>query len=124
MDATALALVLAAAGIHAGWNRLLHDVADRIATLAVAGIAGGVLLFPAVLASPPTGVFGLVGLSALAEGAYAVCLTAAYRRGALSLAYPIGRGTAPLLVTFGAWLVLGQLPTVLALLGLRPWLWG
>lgn len=58
-----------------------------------------------------------VGLSALATTAYALCLAAAYQRGALSLTYPIGRGTAPLLVTLGGWLLLGQAVAPATLLG-------
>jgi drug/metabolite transporter (DMT)-like permease len=56
-------------------------------------------------------------LSALAEGAYALGLAAAYRRGALSVVYPAAPGTAPILVTLGAWFVLGQRPGPIVLLG-------
>lgn len=79
--------------------------------MAVAGLAAGVALAPAIIAAPPVGALPFIVPSALAETAYALCLAAAYRRGALSLAYPIGRGTAPLLVTLGGWLVLAQRPT-------------
>jgi drug/metabolite transporter (DMT)-like permease len=106
-----LALVLAAALFHAGWNRVLHDTGDRVATMAVAGIAAAIALSPAILVAPPAAALPYILPSALAETAYALCLAAAYRRGALSLAYPIGRGAAPLLVTLGGWLVLAQHPT-------------
>jgi drug/metabolite transporter (DMT)-like permease len=56
-------------------------------------------------------------LSGLVEALYAIFLAAAYQRGALAVAYPIGRGTAPILVTLGAWLILGQPPSALTLLG-------
>jgi len=100
--------VLTAAGFHAGWNRLLHDVEDRVAAMAIAGLVSCLVLLPAIVMSPPVGVSLLIVLSAIAETAYVLCLTAAYRHAALSLAYPIARGTAPLLVTLGGWLVLGQ----------------
>ncbi len=116
MDSIALTLVLTAALFHAGWNRLLHDTPDRLAAMAIAGLISGVLLLPATLASPPGRVLLLIVLSALAEVAYVVCLSAAYERGALSLTYPIGRGTAPLLVTLGGWVVLAQRPSPQALL--------
>ena len=96
MDPVALALVVAAAILHATWNRLLHETDDRVAAMAMAGLIGGVVLLPATLLAPPTKVLALIVLSALVEAAYALCLSAAYRRGALSLAYPIGRGVAPL----------------------------
>jgi drug/metabolite transporter (DMT)-like permease len=108
MEPIALALVLAAAGVHAGWNRLLHDTGDRIVTIALAGLLSGLLLLPAVIVQPPARVLPLVILSALIEAIYAVCLAVAYRHGDLSLAYPIGRGVSPLLVTLGAWILLGQ----------------
>ncbi len=117
MDLLALALVLAAAVTHAVWNRALHDTSDRTATLAVAELAGGIILLPASLSEPPLRVLPLVGLSTLAEVAYALCLSAAYQRGALSLTYPVGRGTAPLLVTLGGWLALAEPPTLATVAG-------
>ncbi len=108
MDTVALLLVLLAALFHAAWNRFLHGTDDRVASLAVAGIFGCLMLSPALLAAPPFAVWPLILLSALAEAAYALCLSAAYRRGLLSLTYPIGRGTGPLLVALYVWLVLRQ----------------
>jgi drug/metabolite transporter (DMT)-like permease len=113
----ALILVLLAALLHAGWNLLLHDTGDRIAALAVAGLVAGLVLLPISVVTHPWSVLPLIGLSALAETAYGICLAAAYRRGALSVAYPLGRGCAPLLVTLGGWLVLSQVPGPLALGG-------
>jgi drug/metabolite transporter (DMT)-like permease len=109
--------VAAAAVIHAAWNRALHVEGDRVAALTVAGLAAGVLLLPAMLVRPPFVVAPLIVLSALFQAGYALALAAAYRRGALSVAYPIGRGTAPLLVTLGGWAVLGQAPGPLAFAG-------
>lgn len=117
MSPVALGLVLAAAVFHALWNRLLHVTDDRVATMAVANLTAGLLLLPATILAPPHGVLLLIALSALAEAVYALLLSAAYRRGALSVAYPLGRGTAPLLVTLGGWLVLSQQPGPLAIAG-------
>jgi drug/metabolite transporter (DMT)-like permease len=117
MDGIAIALVLVAAFFHAGWNRLLHGTGDRAATMAVAGLTVGLLLLPATIARPPWEVAGLVALSGLAEAGYVVTLVMAYQRGALSVAYPVGRGTAPFLVTLGGWLVLGDPVRFSTLLG-------
>ena len=114
MNTAALILVLAAAGLHAGWNLLVHQAGDRLATLAVGGIVGGMLLLPAVVIQPPTRVWGLVLLSGLVEAVYGALLAGAYARGALAVVYPVGRGSAPLLVTAGSWVVLGQRPSPLA----------
>jgi drug/metabolite transporter (DMT)-like permease len=113
----ALALVLLAACFHAGWNLLLSETSDRVGAMAVAGLVAGLGLLPFTLAAPPWRVWPLILLSGIAEAAYALFLTAAYQRGALAVAYPIGRGTAPVLVTLGAWLVLAQAPGALTLLG-------
>jgi drug/metabolite transporter (DMT)-like permease len=113
----ALVLVGCAALFHALWNLRLHATADRLAALAVAGLVAGVALMPVALWVPPWSAWPEIVLSALAETAYALCLTAAYQRGALSVAYPIGRGTAPLLVTLGGWVVLAQPPGPLGILG-------
>lgn len=117
VSALALLLVLTAATFHAAWNRLLHGEEDRVAAMAVAGYVDFFLLLPAMLVSSPFAAGPLIPLSALGEAAYVLCLTEAYRRGALSLAYPIGRGTAPLLVTLGGWIVLAQRPHPLTVLG-------
>ena len=117
IDPVAIALVLVAAVIHASWNRVLHAEQDRVAAMAVSGLAVGVLLLPAVLIAPPWQALPQVGASALAHVAYALGLAAAYRRGALSIAYPLGRGVAPLLVTLGGWLLLAERPDAGALLG-------
>lgn len=113
----ALALVLLAALFHAGWNLLLHGTDDRLAAATVAGLVAGVALIPAMILAPPWQVWPLIILSALAECAYALFLTTAYRLGALSLVYPLARGAAPLLVTLGGWLLLSQVPTPWAFAG-------
>jgi drug/metabolite transporter (DMT)-like permease len=117
IDPAAIGLVLVAAVIHASWNRVLHAEGDRVAAMAVAGVAVGVLLLPAVIAWPPWQALPFVLASAATHVAYALGLSAAYRRGALSVAYPLGRGVAPLLVTLGGWLLLAERPTAGALIG-------
>ena len=95
----------------------MHAEGDRVAAMAVAGVVVGAVLLPAVLVWPPWEALPLVLASAGAHVAYALGLSAAYRRGALSVAYPLGRGVAPLLVTLGGWLLLAERPTTAALLG-------
>jgi drug/metabolite transporter (DMT)-like permease len=113
----ALGLVLLAACFHAGWNLTLHETSDRIAAMAVAGLVAGLALLPFTLAAPPWRVWPLILLSGIAEAAYALLLSAAYQRGALAVGYPIARGTAPVLVTLGAWLLLSQPTSLLTLAG-------
>jgi len=113
----ALSLVLAAALLHAGWNRLLHGATDRMAAATAGMVVGAVVLLPFTVASPPLRVWPLVLASGAAEAAYLSFLTAAYRRGELSVAYPIARGIAPFLITAGGALLLAQPLTAARVLG-------
>lgn len=117
MDLRAVALVLMAAVFHAAWNLTLHRGDDRVAAMAMATLTGGALLIPALLLAFPTHVLGLVALSAAGETAYAVTLSRSYALGDLSVVYPIGRGTSPLLVTLAGITVLDQAPSPAALAG-------
>ena len=108
MSGAALALVLAAAVLHATWNRVLHGAEDRLAAAAVGAAVGAVLLMPATIAAPPVRVWPSALASGVAEAAYFACLAAAYRRGELSFTYPVARGIAPVLITLGGAAVLGQ----------------
>lgn len=140
MDPLAAALVACAAVLHVAWNLLLKTAGDPLRTAAVGVAVASIALVPFAAAVwlldggrpiPPEALtVGVV--SGGVEVVYFVLLSAAYRRGDLSLVYPLARGTAPLLaVTIGV-LVLGErLPPVgvagvaLLLAGLlavqRPW---
>ena len=96
---------------------MLHAEGDRVAAMAVAGVVVGVALLPAVIVWPPWRALPFVIASAAAHVAYALGLSAAYRRGALSVAYPLGRGVAPLLVSLGGWFLLAEPLTTGALVG-------
>ena len=108
MSGAALALVLAAAVLHATWNRVLHGAEDRLAAAAAGAVVGAVLLIPVTIAAPPVRVWPSVLASGAAEAAYFAFLAAAYRRGELSVTYPVARGIAPFLITLGGAAVLGQ----------------
>jgi drug/metabolite transporter (DMT)-like permease len=96
---------------------VLHAEGDRVAAMAVAGVLVGLVLLPAIVLGEAWRAWPFILASATAHTFYAICLSAAYQRGALSVAYPLGRGVAPLLVTIGGWLLLAQRPDVGAVLG-------
>jgi drug/metabolite transporter (DMT)-like permease len=110
VPADALALTLAAAVLHAGWNVFLRGSADVEARFAaVLGLS--VLLFAPVAAatwSVSWAVAPYVAGSAAFEGLYFGLLVAAYKRRELSVVYPVARGSAPLLVLLGTAVVLGR----------------
>jgi drug/metabolite transporter (DMT)-like permease len=97
-------LVLLAALLHASWNAMLHGNRDRFLSMtwmsiAIAAVATLVVMFtprPADAAWPYIVASGLVHI------VYNASLVRSYRRGDLAQAYPIARGSSPLLVTLGA----------------------
>lgn len=104
MSGAALALTLAAAMLHAGWNVLLAGARDVRATTTVA-LALSVALFAPVAAATwrvEAAAVPWIALSATLELAYFLLLVTAYSRSDLSLVYPIARGSAPVLVLLGA----------------------
>lgn len=120
MSAEAFLLVLAAAALHAGWNFLVKASDDRLATTWSVAFGAALVNVPvlAVLGLPETGVLGWLSLSAVLHIGYGYALAAAYNRVDLSAAYPIARGTAPLLVTGASAVFLGDTVSPVGLLGI------
>jgi drug/metabolite transporter (DMT)-like permease len=115
----AIALVLVAAVLHAGWNVLLKTSGDTLSTAVRLQAIGTAVLLPIGIiawlnvgapAVPPIAI-GLAVISGFLEAAYFVLLASAYRRGPLSLVYPLARGSAPLIaVVVGIVLLQERLP--------------
>lgn len=107
MSASAFAIVLLAAAVHAGWNVLVKASADtRIAafTFAMTAAALAAVIVPFV-ALPAPGAWPFLIASAAVQISYFVALSASYRAADMSLAYPVMRGSAPMLVALATpWL--------------------
>lgn len=105
MSLGVFAAVLAAAVVHAGWNVLIKGAADKLAmTLSVAMGAGvvAVAILP-FLPWPAPESWPFLGVSVLLQSVYYLLIARAYRAADMSLAYPLMRGVAPVLVAlFGA----------------------
>jgi drug/metabolite transporter (DMT)-like permease len=97
-------LVLFAALLHASWNAMLHGNRDRFLSMTWMSIAIAAVSSLVVLctAGPPRAAWPYIVASGLVHIAYNASLVRAYRRGDLAQAYPIARGSSPLLVTLGA----------------------
>ncbi len=107
MAAGAFALVLLSAGMHAGWNLVVKASGDRLVAAWAQVVLGAAVFLPVLAVSFVQPRFWpVVALSGVVHAVYGLLLVAAYDRGDLSLVYPVARGTAPLLVTVGAWLFL------------------
>ena len=101
--------MLLAALLHAGWNSLVKMGLDRVSTLLLltlvqAGIAIPLLPF---VAQPAVAAWIWILASAALHVGYKVFLMQAYSHADLSQAYPLARGSAPLIVTVISALILG-----------------
>ncbi len=109
--------VLFGAALHAVWNALVKAGADKLLDTALMVAFSALLSALALpfLAQPAAASWPMLGASAVIHLAYFSLVAAAYRAGDMSLAYPIMRGTPPLLVAVLAALFLGE--------ALRPFGW-
>jgi drug/metabolite transporter (DMT)-like permease len=124
MTAFALALILAAAVIHASWNFFLKRSGGG--TVFVWMFATLSALFYAPLAAafiwwrpePFAWVhYGLMFASAAIHTAYFMLLDRGYRSGDMSVVYPLARGTGPLITMLCAVVLLHEQPGLLAVGG-------
>lgn len=119
MSAVAVALVLLSAVFHATWNTLTKRSADALAFMFVFGLIGLAIYAPAMALMlarhglPADGVPFILASGGV-HVVYASALAAAYRNGALSLTYPVARGTGVVLVPILAMPFLGERPTAVA----------
>jgi drug/metabolite transporter (DMT)-like permease len=124
MTALALALVLAAAFVHASWNYFLKRSGGgtvfvwlfaTLSALIYAPLAALVIWWQ----QPEFGWvhYGLMFASAALHTAYYLLLDRGYRSGDLSVVYPLARGTGPLITILCAVLLLEERPTAVAVTG-------
>jgi drug/metabolite transporter (DMT)-like permease len=93
--------VLIAAVTHAAWNAIAHRITDKLTGFAL--ISGGGLLIGLAMAPfaafPAAGAWPYLLASAVIHIAYYALLMRSFRLGDFGQAYPIARGSAPLVVT-------------------------
>jgi drug/metabolite transporter (DMT)-like permease len=110
-----VAVVLAAAVLHASWNAIAHAVRDQLAVFTVIGavdVVGGVTV-AAVATGPARACWGFLAASAALHVAYILLLMRAYQLGHFGQVYPLARGTSPWLVAVVAGPLAGEaLPLV------------
>ena len=133
-------LVAVSAVLHLAWNVRLKTAGDPLRTATIGLLAASFAIVPlgtGVWWAQGGGALSVEGValgiaSGFVEAAYFILLAAAYRRGDLSVVYPVARGTAPLLavaigvVGLGERLgVAGSVGVVMLLAGFlwlqRPW---
>ncbi len=106
----AAALALGSAALHAGWNLIVKSSKDPFVFTWAVFASSTVISVPVVvlLGWPQPAAWPYLLGSAALQVSYASTLAAAYDRTDLSVAYPIARGTAPLLITLGGAIALND----------------
>jgi drug/metabolite transporter (DMT)-like permease len=114
------AAVLLAAVAHACWNALAHRITDKLVGFTL--IAGGGMVIGLAMVPftdvPAAGAWPYLGTSALIHLAYYLLLMQSFRLGDFGQAYPIARGTAPLVVTVLAAVFAHEVPNRWAAAGI------
>ena len=113
------AIVLFAAALHAGWNALIKISGDRVCVMAFVTLVGSLLSFFVLpfVESPHPASWPLLVLTILLHTGYHFFLPIAYDHGDLGQVYPMARGSAPILVTLAAFLLVGETLEPFALIG-------
>ncbi|MFC8347919.1 DMT family transporter [Streptomyces sp. NPDC057280] len=101
MTPAVTAAVLLAAVTHASWNAIAHKITDKLVGFTL--IAGGGTLIGLVMvpfvAIPAAEAWPYLLASAVIHVVYYMLLMKSFRLGDFGQAYPIARGSAPLVVT-------------------------
>jgi uncharacterized membrane protein len=140
VDPLVFGLIAVAAVLHVTWNVLLKTAGEPLRAATVGMIAGAFVLIPGafigwnLIGQPPIApqAFAFGFASGILEAIYFVFLSAAYRRGDLSVVYPIARGSATFLAVVAGVVVLGERLGTLGVIGVvcllggflwlqRPW---
>ena len=110
MSTGVFCLVLLAAALHAGWYAIVKGAGDkRLSTVVVASSSGALSavalpFFP----QPDAASWPFIAGSVLLHQAYFALVMAAYHTGDMSRAYPLMRGTAPMLVAAASLPLFGE----------------
>ena len=108
--------VLGAGLLHAGWNALLKSAGGGDPLLDTATVVAGATVCSALalpfVPLPFSASWPFAATSVVIHFGYYLTLAHAYRTGDLSFAYPLMRGTAPLLVTLLGIVFLRELPSM------------
>ena len=124
MTTLALALVLASALIHTGWNLLVKRSEEKLLFTWLFLVASVILFAPVAIWLVLQGEwlnwtgFACVAGTTVAYGGYFTLLARSYRFGDVSLSYPIARSVAPLATVAWGVILLGERPSPAGLAGI------
>lgn len=118
MSGFVVLIVLFGALLHASWNVIVKSGKDKyLNAVMVCGAAGIIALaFIPFMPLPTTASWPYLVTSTVLQVCYMFLVAAAYSNGDMSLAYPLMRGTPPLLVALASGPLIGEV------LGSSQWL--
>lgn len=110
MSAEVLVLVLFGALLHASWNALVKARKDQAVGAALVAVGAGIvsLLAMPFLPVPAAPALPYLVASALIHVGYFALVGYAYRSADLGVAYPLTRGSAPMLTALLAFILIGE----------------
>ena len=110
MDAHIIFIVLLAAFFHALWNATVKQGNDKLLSITGIHLGALVIVLPLVplVGLPHAHSWPYILLSAALHFGYYLSLASAYRHGDFSQAYPVARGSAPILVALWGVFVLQE----------------
>jgi drug/metabolite transporter (DMT)-like permease len=120
MSPFVFAAVLFAAAMHAVWNAMVKVNLDRFLSITLMSVGMGLmaLIVAPFVPFPAWGVWPFIVTSAIFQQGYKFCLISAYAAGDLAQVYPLARGSAPMLTTIGALVLIGEHPGAWAVFGI------
>ena len=110
MTIAVFAIVLFAAALHAVWNAIVKGADDRLmATVLVTGTAA-LISIPVLpfIAAPDPSSWPFIAVSTLLQIGYFALVARTYDAADMAEAYPLMRGTAPMLVAVTGFLLLDE----------------
>lgn len=114
------AALIFGAFLHALWNSFIKLSPDKPLETAYVNFLTSFISLPLLLlvGLPNSEVFPYIGLSVFLHIGYYYSLSSAYKYGDFSLAYPVMRGSAPLILTILSALYLGEFPSYFVCIGI------
>lgn len=119
MPVDVMLAVLLGALLHAVWNAMIRGAANRTldTVLVVAGAGALMIIMLPFAPLPAVESWPYVLASGAIHVAYFLLVAGSYRHGELSFAYPLMRGSAPVLSAIAAALLLAEVPSAGGWLG-------
>ncbi len=120
MDVLAAALALTSAVLHASWNAIVKVKGDHLVALSLVTFFCGMFAAPLILIAEPVerAAIPYIAGTVLVHMLYFYALLESYRVADLSHAYPLARGSAPLMLALAAPVTLGETLNTVETLGI------